>query len=102
LQPIIAIPRLAKPLFGHQTAHTDRHCASEKQPAKADHISVAVLNLKFNSLFMYHSVYGEKLNLLTWVIRLIFSDPVSYNIISLHWCSAFVTFPQKKATSFAH
>jgi len=25
----------------HQTAHTDRHCASEKQPTKADHSSVA-------------------------------------------------------------
>jgi len=36
------------------------------------------LNIKFSSLFMYHSVHGEKLNLLTWVIRLIFSDPVTY------------------------
>ena len=30
-----------KPPFVHQTAHTDHHCASEKQPAKADHLSVA-------------------------------------------------------------
>jgi len=26
--------------FGHQTAHTDHHSASEKQPAIADHSSV--------------------------------------------------------------
>jgi len=31
----------AKPSFGHQTACTDCHCALEKQPAKADHSSVA-------------------------------------------------------------
>ena len=30
-----------EPPFGHQTACTDRHCASEKQPAKANHSSVA-------------------------------------------------------------
>jgi len=41
MQPLTAIPRLAKPLFGHQTACTDRHCGSEKQPAKADHSSIA-------------------------------------------------------------
>jgi len=41
LQPLTAIPRLAKSPFGHQTTHTDRHCGSEKQPAKADHFSVA-------------------------------------------------------------
>jgi len=41
MQPLTTIPRLAKPPFGHQTAPTDRHCASEKQPAKADHSSVA-------------------------------------------------------------
>ena len=27
--------------FEHQPTRTDRHCASEKQPAKADHLSVA-------------------------------------------------------------
>jgi len=27
--------------FGHQSTCTDRHCASEKQPAKADHSSIA-------------------------------------------------------------
>jgi len=27
--------------FGHQTVRTDYHCASEKQPEKADHFSVA-------------------------------------------------------------
>jgi len=35
------IPRLAKPPFGQQTARTDRHCVSEKQPAKPDHSTVA-------------------------------------------------------------
>jgi len=34
-----------------------------------------VLNMKFSSLFMYLSVRGEKLNMPTWTIRLIFSDP---------------------------
>jgi len=33
VQPPTAIPRLAKP--------PNRHCGSEKQPAKADHLSVA-------------------------------------------------------------
>ena len=37
---LTAIPRLAKPPFGHQITCTDRHCASEKQPAKSDHSSV--------------------------------------------------------------
>jgi len=41
VQPLTAISRLAKPPFGHQTAHTDCHCGSEKQPAKANHLSVA-------------------------------------------------------------
>jgi len=41
VQPLTTIPRLAKPPFGHPTACTDRHFASEKQPAKADHSSVA-------------------------------------------------------------
>jgi len=41
VQPLTAIPRLAKLPFGHQTTHTDHHCASEKQPAKADHFSIA-------------------------------------------------------------
>jgi len=73
VQLLTTIPRLAKLPFGHQTACTDHHCASEKQQAKADHSSVVVLNMKSISLFMYHSVYDEKLNLLTWAIRLIFS-----------------------------
>jgi len=34
MQPLTAIPRLAKLPFGLQTIHTDRHCAIEKQPAK--------------------------------------------------------------------
>ena len=42
-----------------------------------------VLNMKFISSFMYHSVYDEKLNLLTWVISLIFSDQVTYIYICL-------------------
>jgi len=33
--------------------------------------------MKFSSLFLYHSVHGEKSNMLTWAIRLIFSDPVT-------------------------
>ena len=33
---------------------------------------------KFISSFMYHSVYDEKLNLLAWAIRPIFSDQVRY------------------------
>ena len=41
VQPLTTIPTLAKLLFEHQTAHTDRQCALEKQPAKADHLSVA-------------------------------------------------------------
>jgi len=40
VQPLTAIPRLAKPPFGHQTAHTDHHSGSEKQPAKVDHFNV--------------------------------------------------------------
>jgi len=41
MQPLTTISRLAKLPFGHQTARTDHHCASEKQPAKADLLSVA-------------------------------------------------------------
>jgi len=33
--------------------------SSEKQPAKADHLSVACFEYEFSSLFIYHSVYGE-------------------------------------------
>jgi len=40
VQPLTTIPTLAKLPFGHQTTRTDRHCGSEKQPAKADHSSV--------------------------------------------------------------
>jgi len=40
VKPLTAIPRLAKPPFRHQTAHKDCHCASEKQPAKADQRSL--------------------------------------------------------------
>jgi len=36
------------------------------------------LNVKFISLFMYHSVHDEKLNLLTRAIRPVFSDWVTY------------------------
>jgi len=64
---------MAKPPFGHQTARTDHHCFSEKQPAKA-----LVLNTKCSSLFMCHSVYDEKLNLLTWAIRLIRPSQISW------------------------
>jgi len=64
VQPLTTIPRLAKLPFGYQTARTDRHRASEKQPAKADHSSVACFEYEI-SLIMYHSVYDEKLNLLT-------------------------------------
>ena len=40
-----------KPPYGHQIAHTDHHCTSEKQPAKADH------SIKC-SLFEYEIVYS--------------------------------------------
>jgi len=40
MQLLTAIPRLAKPPFGYQAARTDHHYGSEKQPAKADHLSV--------------------------------------------------------------
>ena len=33
-------PNTSQAFIGHQTTRTDRHCASEKQPAKADHSSV--------------------------------------------------------------
>ena len=35
---------------------------------------------------MYHSVDGEKSNLLTWVIKLIFSDPVTYPEVLILVC----------------
>jgi len=63
VQPLTVIVRLAKPSFRHQTARTDCHCASEKQPAKVDHSSVACFEYEIN-LFMYHSAHDEKLNLL--------------------------------------
>ena len=31
----------ADSIFHHEQNRTDRHCASKKQPAKADHLSVA-------------------------------------------------------------
>jgi len=76
---------LAKPPFGHQTARTDRHCASEKQPAKAYHLSVACF--ESSSLLMYHSVHDEKSNLLTWAIRLIFSEPITNKAVT----SSYIT-----------
>ena len=39
VQPLTAIP-INQASIGHQTAHTDRHCSSEKQPTKADHCSL--------------------------------------------------------------
>ena len=42
------------------------HCASEKQPTKANHLSVASFEYEIFSLFMYHSVHDETSNLLTW------------------------------------
>ena len=50
VQLLAAIHRLAKLPFGPQVAWTDHHCATKKQPAKADHLSVACFeceNLKF-------------------------------------------------------
>ena len=41
LQPHTAIPRLARASLGLQSAHTNCHCAGEKQPAKAGHLSQA-------------------------------------------------------------
>ena len=41
VQPLTAIPKLANPPFGLQITHTDCHCTTEKQLAKADHLSVA-------------------------------------------------------------
>ena len=58
--------------FGHQTARTD---GSEKQPAKAHHLSVACFE---HEILVVYSVHGKKLNLLTWAIRPVFSDPVTY------------------------
>jgi len=53
---------------------TELHKSSQqKQTTKVN----LVLNVKFISLFMYHSVHDEKLNLLTWAIRLVFSDWVT-------------------------
>ena len=77
VQPLTAIPRLAKPSFGYHTAHTGCHCASEKQSGKVD---VDCFKHEICSLLMtIHSVHGEKSNLLTWVIRLIFfTDPVTF------------------------
>jgi len=79
VQPPIAIPRSDKLPFGHQTTHTNRHCALEKQPAKADHLSIAYFEYE---IVMYHSVHGENFDMLTWVIRLIFSDPITYIIVA--------------------
>ena len=41
VQPHTAIPRLARASLGPQTAIMDCHCAWKKQPAKADHSSLA-------------------------------------------------------------
>jgi len=38
------------------------------QPEKADHLSVACFEFEIYKFIMYHSVYDEKLNLLTWAI----------------------------------
>ena len=40
VQPLAAIQTLAKPPFGHNTTCTDRHCTSEMQLVKANHLSV--------------------------------------------------------------
>jgi len=56
MQPLSTTPRLAKPPFGHQTARTDRHCASEKQPAKADHSSVACF--EYEIYYFVHVPYS--------------------------------------------
>ena len=82
MQPLIAIPRPGKPPFGHHTACIDSHCALEKQPAKADHLSRAYFEYE---IFMYHSVHGEKFDMLIWAIRLIFSVTVIYYIIVAPW-----------------
>jgi len=37
-----------------------------------------VFNVEFNSLFMYLCVHGEKSDLLTWVIRQVLPDLVTY------------------------
>ena len=79
VQPLSVISRLAEPPFGHQT---DNHCAPEKQPAKADQLSVAYFEYE---MVMYHFVHGEKFDMLTWAIRLIFSDPITYYIIVASW-----------------
>ena len=41
--------------------------------------------MKFISLFMYQSVLDEKLNLLTWEIRLIFLEWVTYTYTKCSW-----------------
>jgi len=52
----------------------DHHYATEKQPAKADYLSVAFLNAQFNS---HLSVHNKQSNLLLWAITLIFGDPIT-------------------------
>ena len=55
----------SKPFHLDKTAHTDCHCAQFRKAAKLVY-------------FMHHLVYGGKSNLLTWAIRPIFSNPVTY------------------------
>jgi len=54
---------------------TELHKSSQQK--QTTHVNL-VLNVKFISLFIYYSVHDEKLNLLTWAIRLVFSDWVTY------------------------
>jgi len=81
VQPLTTIPTLAKLPFEHQTTRTDHHCASESSQQKQTTQVQLVLNMKYISLFMYHSVHDEKLNLLAWAIRPISSDQVTYNAL---------------------
>jgi len=69
---LIPIPRPAKLSFGPQTTCMANHyCATEEQPAKADHFSVV-----WNSI-VYLCSWWKKTYLLSWVIRPVFTDLVT-------------------------
>ena len=48
-----------------------------------------VLNVKF--VFMHHSVHSEKCNLLSWAIRPVFTDPVTYEFNALKRRTSFLS-----------
>ena len=58
-----------------EAARTDCHCATEKHPAKTDHLSVACFKCEILK-FIHDGVHNEKLNLHSWWIRPVFAEPV--------------------------